>query len=93
MTTEKSKALIIDNLGAFLRQGATRIKSREALDECLTYVLDAKGRANAQEGCYDDRVIACALALYAIKERNKTGRKIEEKPIKLLYATTSKTGY
>lgn len=93
MTTEKSKALIIDNLGAFLRQGAIRIKSREALDECLTYVLDAKGRANAQEGCYDDRVIACALALYAIKERSKTGRKVEEKPIKLLYATTSKTGY
>ncbi|MEG1998062.1 MAG: hypothetical protein RR051_06430, partial [Clostridiales bacterium] len=63
-TNAKTKPIIINDLGAYLRQGAGRVSSIEALRECLTYIYDAEGKTNAQNGCYDDRVIALALALY-----------------------------
>jgi len=66
LTTSKTKPLIIDNLAALLRQGSSGIADIELVNELRTYVIDEKGSFNAQSGCYDDRVIAFAVALHGL---------------------------
>ena len=34
----------------------------------MTYVIDEKGATNAQEGCHDDTVMACAILLQVLLE-------------------------
>ena len=72
-TSRSSKALLIDALAEYINNFVGekwhKVRNKLLLDECMTYVYDDKGSANAQLGCYDDRVIAAALALLAIKER------------------------
>jgi hypothetical protein len=67
-TTNRTKPLMIDKLAEFIREKWLGIKSKELVMECLTYVIDDKGATNAQEGCYDDRVMALAILLQLIIE-------------------------
>ena len=60
------EADIIDNLAALLRQRESGIADKELLNELRTYVIDEKGSYNAQSGCYDDRVMAYAIALHGL---------------------------
>jgi hypothetical protein len=66
LTTSKTKPLIIDNLAALLRQSDSGIADMELVAECRTYVIDDKGATNAQSGCYDDRLMAYAIALHGL---------------------------
>jgi len=36
------------------------------VNELRTYVIDEKGSFNSQQGCYDDRVMAYAIALHGL---------------------------
>jgi hypothetical protein len=64
-TNTKTKPLVIDFLAKCIRERTVKINCKETIEECLTYVRDDKGATNAQEGCYDDRVMALAIGLYA----------------------------
>lgn len=64
LTTSKTKPLIVDNLAALLRQRESGIADMELVNELRTYVIDEKGSYNSQSGCYDDRVMAYAVALH-----------------------------
>jgi hypothetical protein len=66
LTTSKTKPLIIDNLAALLRQRDSGVADIELIKELRTYVIDEKGATNAQNGCYDDRVMAFAIALHGL---------------------------
>lgn len=66
LTTSKTKPLIIDNLAALLRQRDSGIADMNLIKELRTYVIDEKGATNAQSGCYDDRVMAFAVALHGL---------------------------
>lgn len=68
-TSGKTKPLLIDNFAAFIRDNVGKIRSRQLVMECQSYVYDASGRTNAQEGCYDDRVMAAALGTWLFTER------------------------
>ena len=61
-TTEKTKPLIIDRLRAALREDELEIRDRITLQEMLSYIVTETGRMQAEEGCYDDTVMALALA-------------------------------
>lgn len=65
-TTSKSKPVILDNLRSLVRKGESGIRCAETIEECRTLVVDDQGRINAQTGCYDDCVIAYALALHGL---------------------------
>lgn len=65
-TSSKTKPLIIDNLAALLRNRDSGIADVDLVKECRTYVIDEKGVTNAQAGCFDDRVMAYALALHGL---------------------------
>ena len=66
LTTSKTKPLIVDNLAALLRQEESGSADLDLVSELRTYVIDDKGRFNAQNGCYDDRVMALAIALHGL---------------------------
>lgn len=60
--TAKTKPLVIDQLRAALRDGEIPLQDRTTIREHLTYVVTESGSMEAEAGCYDDTVIALALA-------------------------------
>jgi hypothetical protein len=74
LTTTKTKPLIIDNLVHLLRQGESGIVDKELIDELRTYVVDARGITNAQPGCFDDRIMAYAIALFGLNSMPRKHR-------------------
>ena len=62
-TSSKTKPLAIDKLAEFVREFFIYIPDEALITELFTYVKDDKGSTNAQEGCYDDLVMATAIAL------------------------------
>ncbi|MEG1538184.1 MAG: hypothetical protein RR387_07885, partial [Clostridiales bacterium] len=69
LTTGRTKPLMISALAGYIREDAGRLLGQETIGECLTYLYDESGAANAREGCHDDRVMALALAVYVIMEQ------------------------
>jgi len=62
LTTEKTKSQLVTNLRKSLRE-QLKVYSMKARNELTTFVEIKPGRFGAQSGCYDDRVIALALAV------------------------------
>ena len=92
LTTQSTKAAMIGSLAAYIRQDAGRIRDRETIRECLSYVYDDKGHTNAVWGAHDDRVIALALAVHQLMER-PAGPRIPPIDLKEAYGVNSNTGY
>lgn len=74
LTTSKTKPLIIDNLVHLLRQGESGVACADLINEMRTYVIDARGITNAQQGCYDDRIMAYAIALFGLNSMPRKSR-------------------
>lgn len=62
-TSMRTKPVMIDKLNEFLREKMIGIKDKNLIGQMITYVREENGSTNAQVGCYDDRVMACAVAL------------------------------
>lgn len=62
-TDRKTKKVIIDNLVHAIRDGDIIDLDILFIRECMTYVKDDQGFTNAQVGCFDDTVMAKAIAL------------------------------
>lgn len=62
-TTVITKPLMIDALSEAISMGQIVDYDKIFIRECMTYIRDARGRTNAQEGQHDDTVIATAIAL------------------------------
>lgn len=62
LTTAQSKPVIIEGLKSLLRDSASGVRWIGTTNELNTYVYDARGRMNAQTGCFDDQVMSYAIA-------------------------------
>ncbi|CRY31701.1 bacteriophage terminase large subunit [Yersinia enterocolitica] len=62
LTTAQSKPVIIEGLKSLLRENASGVRWIGTINELNTYVYDARGRMNAQTGCFDDQVMSYAIA-------------------------------
>lgn len=62
-TDKKTKPIIVNNLGKAIREGDIIDLDVVFLSECQTYIVDDQGFTNAQEGQFDDTVMAKAIAL------------------------------
>jgi hypothetical protein len=67
-TSEQTKKLAIDHLAYLIRERKLRIKSRRFIEECMTYVREDDGKTNAQQGSFDDIVMASAIVLFAMEQ-------------------------
>lgn len=63
-TNSKTKPLAVDKLAELIRERLIKINCKQTVEECLTYVRNDKGATNAQEGCYDDRVMSLAIGVF-----------------------------
>ena len=88
LTTSKTKPLIVDNLAALLRQGESGVADIELLNELRTYIIDDKGSYNSQNGCYDDRVMAYAIALHGLASMPRPRHRTIQKRFKSLDPVT-----
>jgi len=61
-TGTASRKFALDNLLEAMHRFGLTILDDVALSEFTSFVVDAKGKADAQQGCHDDHVIAAALA-------------------------------
>lgn len=84
-TDRKTKPLMIDALSEAITQGKIKDFDLTFVRECMSYVIDERGRTNAQKGEHDDTVIATAIALQvfdwndAVAERRYVKSVIPEK--------------
>jgi hypothetical protein len=62
VTNARTKPLMLDELAAAIADGKAQLRSQALIQECLTFV-SRDGVQGAQEGRFDDRVIATAIAL------------------------------
>ena len=53
---------MIDDLAALIREGFI-CPSKETIKELMSFVVKADGKAEAEEDCFDDRVISAAIAV------------------------------
>ena len=67
-TTNRTKPLMINKLAEFIREKYIGIPWITLVNECLTYIIEDNGSTNAQEGCHDDTVMACAILLQVLLE-------------------------
>ncbi len=76
-TDLRTKPLMVDYLGEAIREGVLKEHDEVFVREAMTYVVDDNGRTNAEQGCFDDTVIAKAIALQMFEwsNNNKSGLK------------------
>ena len=63
LTTMSTRPVLLDALRRAVRERALLLHDTGTLAECMTFVFDRNGRMAAQEGCFDDRVFALAIAV------------------------------
>lgn len=62
LTTAQSKPILVDGMKTLMRNGISGINWIGTVAEMNTYVYDARGRMNAQDGCFDDQAMSYMLA-------------------------------
>lgn len=63
-TNERSREMVLNKLARWIIEGEFALVDVATIMECMTFVYDENGKAQAQEGCYDDLVMALAIAIY-----------------------------
>lgn len=67
-TNGKTKPMMIDKLAEFLREMYVGVYWDVLVSEAFTYVIEENGSTNAQQGCHDDTIMACAILLQLLLE-------------------------
>lgn len=62
-TNAETRQVMLDELAQAIREDGIWIPDPDLIKECFTFVLDENGKAQAEEGCHDDRVIAASICL------------------------------
>jgi hypothetical protein len=71
LTNVKTKPLIIDRLRAAVRDGDIKLCDAPTLREMQTFIVTESGAMEAEEGKFDDRVMALAIANHVHVRRYK----------------------
>ena len=61
-TDVASRPVMIDDLAGLIREGFS-CPSKQTIEEMMSFVVKPDGKAEAEESCHDDRVIASAIAV------------------------------
>lgn len=81
-TTAITRPLIINLVRDVIRDHITTIKDRIMLQECITFVINEKGRAEALNGKHDDGVMSYGIALYIRGQQKTVVKDKKAKPVK-----------
>lgn len=75
LTTEVTRPQLISALDAAIREYSIVIRDANTLAECLTFVINPRGRAEGQADCHDDEVLALALAVVGLRTAPRPARR------------------
>lgn len=67
-TTPRTKPMMIDKLAEYIREHYLQTYDDMFVSEAVTYMIEDNGATNAQEGCYDDCVMAMGILLQLLLE-------------------------
>lgn len=87
-TTERMRAHILDVLERVLREREFGLYSLRTVNEVATFVINKNGKAEAQQGCHDDLLMALAIGVAIVLDRPKRIRRLIEKPHTPQFAAT-----
>lgn len=62
-TNALTRPILVDGIAVAVRDAAIEIYDQDIIDEMSTFIINEKGKAEAQTGCKDDRVMALGLAI------------------------------
>ncbi len=62
-TNSASRPIMVGDLIQSVAKGFIKPADPDFFSECMTFVRDNKGKAKAQQGCHDDRVMSMAIAV------------------------------
>jgi hypothetical protein len=65
-TDTASRPIMIDDLAGLIRDGFS-CPSKQTIEEMMSFVVKPDGKAEAEEDCFDDRIIASAIAVQVHK--------------------------
>jgi len=91
-TNVKTKAIMIQDLSAFISEGHIKLYDPNTIDELLTFIYHKNGKTGARGGCFDDRVMALAIAVQVFKHRGSR-RIIRSKDNSIKPTVSDVTGY
>jgi hypothetical protein len=60
-TNIKTKPIMLSTMGELMEKAPEQFRDVEFFTECFRFVQKDNGKAEAQDGCHDDRVIARAI--------------------------------
>lgn len=80
-TTSITRPIIIAGLVEVVRDDIDTLNSEELLRECLSFIKNEHGRAEAEQGKHDDRVMAMAIAHYIRPQQDMAIEELKEKTI------------
>jgi hypothetical protein len=78
-TNSTSRPVLIARMVEFMRDHVQLIHDRDTLGECLTFIRNDRGRAEAEQGEHDDLVMAYGIALMARAQQKMTATDGEER--------------
>jgi hypothetical protein len=76
-TNQKTRPEMLDELEQAIREGNWIDPDETSIMELLTFVRNDKGKPEAQEGCFDDQVMASAICLQMHLQCPMSGIKTE----------------
>jgi hypothetical protein len=74
MTKPNTRPMLISALDRSLMERELILHDKVTIRECHSFVIKANGKAEAQQGCHDDTVIALALAEIGILQAPRQAR-------------------
>lgn len=92
-TNAKTKPIMVQTLATYIRNKHIKINDINTIDELITYVYDRDGHTNAMGGCFDDRVMALAIALQLFENTPIPTHRVQEDIIKADIKINRITGY
>jgi phage terminase large subunit-like protein len=92
-TNAKTKPIMIQTLASYIRDRHIKINDMHTIDELITYVYDKDGHTGAMGGCFDDRVMALAIALQLFENTPITSMKSQDERIQAPIKINKITGY
>jgi len=66
-TTKVTRPFMMDDLSDALRRRELTVRSKETVDEMLTFIYDSNNRMTATRGFHDDAIFCLAIALQGFK--------------------------
>ena len=63
-TTETTRPLLLDKLDKAIRDGLISVKSKDIVEQLMSFIIDRNGKAQAVSGGHDDFVFSTAIAYF-----------------------------